>query len=254
VELATSELVKSTRFYGRVLDWEHRSMGVQSESGVPIHYDGWWRGPHMLGGLYEHIDGPRALCGGPHWLAYVAVADLQLVLARALALGASVLVPVCDVSCFGRLCVLADPQGAVFGLWKPCAGTRAQQVRDRVGCARWYELAARDPEAAARFYAELLGWTPRVVDFGRGEYHLLERDGALMAGIASPSDPHGRLEGLRGPQWITYFQVADCAAVSARAAALLGRIVTPTTSVPNVGHYSVLADPQRAVLGLFTPA
>ncbi|HEX5096963.1 MAG TPA: VOC family protein, partial [Acidimicrobiia bacterium] len=53
----------------------------------------------------------------PHWLVYFEVADTDAVVAKAQAAGATVLSPPMDIPA-GRFAVLADPQGAVFGVIK----------------------------------------------------------------------------------------------------------------------------------------
>ncbi|MDP9342350.1 MAG: hypothetical protein M3Q23_09725 [Actinomycetota bacterium] len=54
----------------------------------------------------------------PNWAIYFEVADVDGTLAAALEGGASVLMPAMTMEGAGRYAVLADPQGAVFGIVK----------------------------------------------------------------------------------------------------------------------------------------
>jgi hypothetical protein len=57
------------------------------------------------------------------WQPYVAVDDADRTTAKAKELGGSALVEPMDVSNVGRIAVLRDPQGAVFGIIKPATAS-----------------------------------------------------------------------------------------------------------------------------------
>ena len=54
----------------------------------------------------------------PNWALYFEVADVDAALAAAQEGGASVLMPAMTAEGAGRFAVVADPQGAVFGIVK----------------------------------------------------------------------------------------------------------------------------------------
>ena len=56
---------------------------------------------------------------GSHWHSYVAVEGVDECANRARSLGGSVLVAAHDVPDVGRVCVVADPTGAVAHLMQP---------------------------------------------------------------------------------------------------------------------------------------
>jgi len=250
LELATTELARAQRYYDRIFDWQPRSLGLATPAGAPIHYQCFWRGEHMVGGFYEHVRGSRASAVGAHWKGYVAVTDVEHTLWRAEELGARVLAPPIDLSEFGRFALLADPQHAPIGLWQTCSGRHPGIGRGDMGLLRWMEYATPDPGAAARFYEQLFGWQAREIALPAGPYHLLEHEGVQIGGLAGPAQPHAR----GAAAWLPYFQVVDCAALSERAANLLGELVTPAARIDGGPTYAVLRDPQRALFGLFTPA
>ena len=52
----------------------------------------------------------------PHWLSYFGVADVDKSTARAIELGAKVLLEPHDVPNIGRFAIIRDPQGAAFAV------------------------------------------------------------------------------------------------------------------------------------------
>ena len=60
---------------------------------------------------------------GSFWHSYIAVEDIELCARRAHSLGGSVVVPPHDVPDVGRICVVADPTGAMAHLMQPLKRT-----------------------------------------------------------------------------------------------------------------------------------
>ena len=52
------------------------------------------------------------------------------------------------------------------------------------------------------------------------------------------------------PHWSMYVTVADCDERAARATQLGGKLYMPPTDIPNVGRFSVIADPQGATFNI----
>ena len=50
------------------------------------------------------------------------------------------------------------------------------------------------------------------------------------------------------PNWLPYVAVDDCDACAAKVSELGGHTLVPPTDVPNVGRFSVFADPAGACL------
>ncbi len=57
--------------------------------------------------------------GSPGWIPYVGVEDADATATRAQELGGGALLEPMDVPSVGRIAVLSDPQGAVFGILRP---------------------------------------------------------------------------------------------------------------------------------------
>jgi hypothetical protein len=72
-------------------------------------------GGQHVGGIYK--TGPEYGGGAPpHWMAYVAVEDVDAKAAQVAELGGKVCVPPTDIPNTGRFCVINDPTGATISL------------------------------------------------------------------------------------------------------------------------------------------
>jgi uncharacterized protein len=110
----------------------------------------------------------------------------------------------------------------------------------------WYELATTDMAAAKAFYAGVLGWRPADASAPGSAYALFMKGETAVAGLAK-LPPDARRMGA-APQWIGYAGVDDVNAAVAKAARLGGTIHVPPSDLPNVGRFSVIADPEMATL------
>ncbi len=103
-ELATTDLAGARDFYRAVFGWGLRDDGGNDNAAI-----------FTVGGKVAcgaHAANP----GEPvAWVVWFAVEDCDASTARATGLGGTVLMPPTDLD-FGRGAVLADPQGAVFGI------------------------------------------------------------------------------------------------------------------------------------------
>jgi predicted enzyme related to lactoylglutathione lyase len=102
-ELATTDLAAATDFYTKVFGW-----GLGDTPGD----DGriFTVGGEMACGAHQAGEGEF-----PAWSVWFSVEDCDASTAKAVELGGSVMMPPNDMG-FGRGAVVADPQGAVFGL------------------------------------------------------------------------------------------------------------------------------------------
>jgi predicted enzyme related to lactoylglutathione lyase len=109
------------------------------------------------------------------------------------------------------------------------------------GVFAWDELHATDPDAAAGFYGDLLGWT--TAQFMEG-YRLFNAGDAPVGGLMQERS------GSPVAYWLSYFAVDDTDAAAARAMELGAGVILPPESLENVGRYAVLTDPTGAAFGL----
>jgi predicted enzyme related to lactoylglutathione lyase len=110
-EINSRDLDGSKAFYGAVFGWtaETHDVGPPMGSYVEFGLDG----QTIAGALPMPPMVPPMV--PTFWLVYFAVADCDASQAKAVELGATVLMPPMEVPA-GRFCVLSDPQGATFAI------------------------------------------------------------------------------------------------------------------------------------------
>ncbi|MEU1367003.1 VOC family protein [Streptomyces sp. NPDC005803] len=112
-ELVTPEREPALAFYPGVLGWTVKASDT---------YPQWGIGEEDFGGLLT-MDENVPSDVPPHWLAYIAVADVDATAATAQSGGGDLLMPSTDIAGGRRIAVVRDPQGAAFGIYQaPDAG------------------------------------------------------------------------------------------------------------------------------------
>lgn len=118
-ELATTDSEAAVRFYKELLGWEvKKSSAMESCEGAadapPMVYHEIVAGGEHVGGIYKM--GPEYGGAPSHWMAYVAVEDVDERARQVWELGGKVCVPPTDIPNVGRFCVINDPTGAAISL------------------------------------------------------------------------------------------------------------------------------------------
>jgi predicted enzyme related to lactoylglutathione lyase len=116
----------------------------------------------------------------------------------------------------------------------------------------WYELLTTDPEAAGRFYAEVVGWTVTEPPGPVPGYRILTAPDGAVGGLMAL--PEGALRQGARPGWLGYVAVEDVDAAITAFLAAGGRVQMPATDLPQVGRIAMVADPEGAPLYLMRGA
>ncbi len=211
-------------FYGAVLAWNLERSETDSE------YTMISAGGRRHGGFVRAAEGPA------YWLVYVWVDGLEDALRRIGAAGGSVHTSATAIAGVGRYAIAADPAGGIFALWENGGGPAPSQE-----AFAWDEVYAPEPQAAARFYADVFGW--RTEPFNE-VYTLLKSEEASVGGLMALP------EGMRSG-WLTYLTTDDVDDAAARAGGRGAGTILAPTDIPNVGRVAVLVDPLGALFGLF---
>ena len=110
-DLSTRDPERAKAFYSGLLGWQI-APGEKDPSGY-LHIK---NGEHFIGGMP-----PAKFCQPgvpPHWLAYFLVDDVDATANKAKELGANLFMSPTTMEGVGRWSVIADPQGAVFAIFK----------------------------------------------------------------------------------------------------------------------------------------
>jgi hypothetical protein len=110
-EFATRDTNAATAFYTRVFGWEAGAIDMGGTA-----YTEWKLGGETIGGMMEMSSEVPAEAPS-NWLAYFGTDDCDTTVERAVAAGATVVVPATDIPP-GRFAVLIDPGGAAFAVIK----------------------------------------------------------------------------------------------------------------------------------------
>jgi predicted enzyme related to lactoylglutathione lyase len=236
VDVSSHDIPRTVEFYATLFGWEGSDQG--EEAG---HY-------HLMrkGGLDVAGLGPAQPGQPAAWSTYIHVDDVDAVLSRVESAGGTVALPAMDVMEAGRMAFVADPAGAIVGLWQPNQHIGSRIVNEPATPV-WHECVTRDLEGSKRFYATVLGWDYTAMD-PEQDYQLCTVSGRPVCGMMpanadAPADIPS--------QWIVYFGVSDTDATARRATELGGAVLVEPFDTP-VGRSAVLRDNTGATFSVIT--
>ena len=243
-DLMTTDVKAAKAFYSEVIGWNMQSFPGNDDYTVLS------AGTTGIGGIMAM---PPAACerGAPScWQGYVGVDDVDACAARILATGGAVVQAAQDIPNVGRFAVVADPQGAVFIVFKPNGGQNLPAAPPGApGLVGWNELHAVDGLKAFDWYAQMFGWTiSRDMDMGPMGVYRIFATGAEPAGGMMTKMPE-----LPKPFWTFYFNVASIDDAIARCVKAGGKLMHGPQEVPGPMYTANCQDPQGAWFGMVAP-
>ena len=247
VELVSPDPDASRKFYMNLFGWEVQEEGM-GEHGI---YTQFLKEGEIVGALYKLMKEQVEAGIPPSWGTYLTVMDADASAEKIKELGGRVIMGPMDVSDYGRMCVVADPVGAVFQVWQPRKNIGVGRM-DEANTLCWAENMTNDLEKSKAFYQGLFNWTTSEMPLGEnGVYHLLGNTPETWCCGMMQITPE---MGATPPNWLAYFQVEDLAATIGTASGLGAETVVTTTTIAGGGQFAVIRDPQGAFLGLYQKA
>jgi uncharacterized protein len=243
-ELMTSDTKAAENFYKAVIGWD------AADSGMPgVEYTMFSTKGTRVAGLMTVPPEAAAMGARPAWIGYIGCNDVDATAAEIKKAGGRVMREPDDIPTIGRFAVVADPQGAVFCLFKGQGEPPAMPSMDTPGLIAWRELHAGDGPSAFDFYSRLFGWRKgQGMDMGAmGVYQIYGKGDVDFGGIMTkmPESPM--------PFWLYYINVPDIEAAHGRISANGGKVVHGPTEVPG-GMWIVHGlDPQGAFFAVVGP-
>jgi predicted enzyme related to lactoylglutathione lyase len=146
------------------------------------------------------------------------------------------------------MAVIADPTGAMFGIWQAGESIGARRVNEP-GCLTWNELATDDVPRALAFYEGLFGWTGEVMQEGSGPAYTVIRVGERANGGIRELVPEERQAGAP-PYWFPYLAVESLDETVARCGELGGMQLFGPIDFP-AGKIAGLRDAQGALFAIW---
>jgi hypothetical protein len=240
-DLSTTDQDAAKAFYAELFGWEYDDNPV----GDGVVYSMALLGGRNVAAISPQPQQQRDAGAPPFWNSYVTVQDADATLARARELGGTVHADAFDVMEAGRIGVIQDPQGAYVLAWEPKQNPGAGLV-NAPGAMAWNELGSPDPDASARFYGELFGWTTTPMEGSPMPYLVIQTAaGRSNGGIQTP------MAGDTPPFWLVYFATDDLDGALAKVTDQGGKVLMDATDI-GVAKIAVVQDPQGAVFALYS--
>jgi predicted enzyme related to lactoylglutathione lyase len=238
-ELSTTDMAAAKTFYAAVMGWRAHDVSMPG-----MAYALFVAGKATVAGVMGLPADAAQMGAKPRWMGYVAVDDVDATAERIRQLGGAVHIPPEDIPDISRFSVVADPQSAMFALFK---GVRPGQQRPagRLGRVSWHELLAVDGESVFAFYGALFGWRKADADTGpNGIYQTFSAGGQTIGGMFT------KPAAVPDPFWLYYFDVGDIDAAGSRVKTGGGRILEGPLEVAAGRWILRCTDPQGAMFGL----
>ncbi|MGW6708897.1 VOC family protein [Streptomyces sp. NPDC054956] len=181
------------------------------------------------------------------WTTYLATDGLDGTLKSVTDAHGTVMMGPMDVMDLGRMAVVADPTGAVVGLWQAGTFDGAGIVNEH-GALIWNELSTGDVPAAAAFYTAILPVTTAKSQMpDASDYTEFQVGGRAVGGMMDLKNlPPGT-----PPNWLAYFHADSVDEIQAAAERAGGSVLMPAFDMA-AGRMAVLADPQGAPFAVIT--
>ncbi len=107
------------------------------------------------------------------------------------------------------------------------------------------ELAAHDPAASSKFYADVFGW--KIERDANFDYYQFAAEGGPGGGFNKIGE-----QGTNAGDVVPYIGVDDIDAALKKIQAAGGKTVTPKTEIPGIGWFAHFTDPGDNRIGLYT--
>ncbi len=245
-ELMTTDPQAAGAFYTRVIGWQAEDSGLADTPYTLFKVEG-----QGVGGVMAVPEEARQAGARPGWIGYIWVRDLDAALAQLQAAGGAIRRPAGEIPGVGRFAVVADPQGAIFVLFRNFGEQEAPTAPPGTpGHIGWHELHADNWESAFDFYAGQFGWTKAdTFDMGpeMGLYQIFTTQSGQGGGMMN------RIPITPGPFWNFYINVDDIDAAATRVSEAGGQVMHGPQEVPGGNWIIQGRDPQGAMFALVGP-
>jgi predicted enzyme related to lactoylglutathione lyase len=238
VDLSSGDAAGSRDFYSKLFGWK-----------VDVNPDPQYGGYALakIGGKDIAGIGPKQMDEAPTaWSVYIGTADAADTVKKAEAAGGKVIVAPMEVGDQGTMAFIADPSGAVIGVWQLNKMTGAQSMGN-ANTYGWAELNSRGVDKAIPFYKRVFGWGEKKSEMAAGmDYTEFLAGGESIAG---GMEMNSMVPAQVPSYWLVYFTVEDVDKTHKKAVELGAKELLEPQEFPG-GRFSILTDPQGASIGL----
>ncbi|MGD8555795.1 MAG: VOC family protein [Chromatiales bacterium] len=237
-ELFTSEIEKARAFYGDVFGWQFETRGTSEKPYVLVRNEG-----SPVAGMVRYPATDEDVLQS-RWVGLLSVNDVDATTDSIRKAGGEVLLDPVTLRGRGDVALVADPEGARFGLLATESGDPPDAMPEP-GRWLWHELWANSASKATDFYRQTVGYSIKPTGRARGkiEQHLVS-GGYPRAGIIQ----YG-MSGLPSA-WLHYVRVTDVQQAVERVRKAGGSVLIAPTREFRKGRAAVIVDPMGAPLGI----
>ncbi|MCB1221262.1 MAG: VOC family protein [Planctomycetales bacterium] len=238
VEIRSTDLQKAHDFYGTVFGWELSDFGDTFK----VHYAPGHLGMGFSKGWRDEL---------PNSLFYIAVPDIDDVVAKVVARGGELVEPKQPIGPdMPNSAIVRNAQGVHLGLFDgakspqpyvPAPWTAPEPVEPNTVCS--VEIhGGTDLSEAENFYGGLFGWGTASM----GPQYMMYDPGAGVGGVFQGHTPQAPV--------MIYIYVTDVMAALEKIVASGGKQIGEAAAMPGMGMFGYFSDPNGVVLGLIGPA
>jgi predicted enzyme related to lactoylglutathione lyase len=237
-DLFTHDLQSTSLFYESLFGWSFKETGSTGKIVKTILRDG----VPIANAVYIKKEDPKL--NASRWLSYISVEDVDRAAKLSVKNKGSVYLKPRDLKNRGRIAVVNDPQGAIFGLVTATGGDPLDSdflVNQFLGSELW----TTNPDDALKFYNILAGYEQKLIDIKADlKYRRLVVNGRFCGGLMKL--PWDDVE----PAWIPYISVKNTLETVEKAKKLGGKIIVEKDSAVQEGSIAIIADPSGAVFAI----
>ena len=237
-ELFADNVEAAQTFYGEVFGWKYETTGAGKDAYTLVRVDG-----RPIAGIV-HFSKPADAIRSGRWLAFMSVPDVKGAASRTKEAHGKVIFEPRMIPGRGEVAVLADPEGALFGVIRSATGDPADTF-PTMNAWIWLELWSKDAKQMADFYTPLGAYTIARQE-GPGDRPELH----LVAG-GFPRASVLEIERADVPStWLPYVRVKDLRQTISAVERAGGRIIVPSSPEVRNGKVAVFLDPLGAAVAV----
>ena len=237
-DLFTTDPESAQKFYCGLLGWTAESIEQKG------------KGYTIFSNAGEPVAGlsPRGIKGKGHpsrWIGYYSVGDISASLALVSKSGGSIKADSRKFPNRGFQAIFVDAEGVPLGLIQSSSGD-APDRETPLGSWNWYELYAKNPNATADFFHEVLGLDSSKDTKPESKNELvLQTAGKSRGGISQlPDLPDAKAS------WLGVIRVSNLDSTLAKVAGLGGEVILEPRGAEFGSRFAIVLDPTGGTIGL----
>lgn len=236
VDLWTSDVEGSRKFYGEVFGWESEEPDPQFGG----YFSFLHQGVRVAGAMGDMGDMPA----NNTWKVYLATSDIERTVADIASHGGQTQFEAMQVGDLGLQTVLTDATGATLGTWQPL-NFQGFTVLNEHGTPSWCELHTRAYAESLAFYRNVFQWEVTTVGDTDDFRYATVRDADGGEDVAGIMDARSFLPEGMPDHWSVYWAVDDVDATIATVTSLGGSTEMAAEDTP-YGRLATVVDPSGA--------